>query len=343
MSEPRKIVLRIHDAHLSLWQDDPNDESFRTDVFIGLLKRLGQGGWAVGPDAEIVKHYNVLKQYNRRASKGELEAQIQISGRVVKLELWADNYDGGNRNGNRHGYDKRQHMPYLTNLRVELEFRRVVAWARERFAVTLSPEKLRPPQISAADHIAADYADSCHKDKALGRPVASPGNSRSGDGGMIEHGARVWYIGRDRRIRRGHAFTHINNMWWVIEAKDAVRNLSSHEIFVSQPAELRRKRNERDRRSRLEAELARATRLMDFERAATLRRILFGKEAPLLIWSNKNNAYYRSCFAGYTTDPIESGKYEEAEALREVARVSHILVAKTLDGRDYQPAGEVAA
>lgn len=333
MSEKRKIDIRVVDAQIAFWQEGANDPSFRDDVFIGALKLLGRRGWSIGPDAEIVKHHNCLKRYHRSGVKAEMEMRIQISGRVVEIELWANNYDGGNPNGNRYGFGKLQKMPYLTRLRIEAEHRALIFWAAEAFLVSVSRPNPMPPAIPAAEYIARRYAESWHSDKTLGRPIASASNSKSGDGGLIEHGARVWFVGHDGRVRRGTAYTNINSMWWVVTAKDAVENLSSYQLLLAPPAQLRGRQHERKRRQRLEDELARATRLMDFRRAELLRRILFGDEQPLLIWSKKNDAYYRPNYSGYTTDLIYAGKYRREEAMKEVARVSHLLVAKMLDGR----------
>lgn len=339
----RKIEMRIHNATVGLWQDNANDPSFRTDVFIGLLKMLGRRGWAIGPDAEIVKRHNCLKKYHRRGRKAELEAAIRISGRVVEIEIWSDNYQGTNRNGNRYGFGNPSMMPYLTRKRVEAEHRAIAAWASKKFETTISRAPKRPPQIPALDFLALQYASSWHSDKTLGRPVCSMAyNCKSADGAPVEHGATVWFLGRDGRFRRGRAYYNINNMWWVIESKHSITNIASHEIYMSQPADLRtRRRNARRRRQRLEDELSKATRDMRFERAAALRDVLFGLQKPVLIWSKKNGAYYRPCASGYTTDLVSAGRYTIDEAEQHVTAHSKILEVHHLDGVSHDAMPEV--
>jgi hypothetical protein len=68
------------------------------------------------------------------------------------------------------------------------------------------------------------------------------------------------------------------------------------------------------RRKRLEAELAKATAAMNFERAATLRDVLFpGAPALFVVWHEEHKAYHCPGFCGYTTDKTMAGKFTADE------------------------------
>src|SRR5262249_29204697 len=138
---------------------------------------------------------------------------------------------------------------------------------------------------------------------------------------------------RKGRILRGTAYYHINSMWWVVAGPYDLRNISCGEIFCTQPPDIRHKRNERPGRARLEEELSRAVRAMNFLRAQQLRAILFGEQPIYRIWSNEKDCFYRPCYAGYSSDSVHAGLYTFAEASKEVRRVPHILSAIAQDGR----------
>jgi hypothetical protein len=221
-------------------------------------------------------------------------------------------------------------MHHLDCLRVELEFRRIVGWLETLAPVKVSrsDERNMPPM----QFIEKRYVESWHTDKALGRPRCDYDyNRKSKDGALLEHGQTVWLADRKWRIIRGAAYYNINNMWWVI-AGGKLLNEGSHYLYVNPPADLRTKQNERQRRVRLESELSIAVARMDFQRADTLKRILFGAEQAFLIWARDHSAYYRSQYCGYTTDRINAGKYTRAEAEAECRRVPHELEMACPDG-----------
>lgn len=334
----RALTLNLHDTSLGIWQDDPNDPTFRSEIFEGLLRQMKARKWKVTADPEVLKRHRCISPNYRVASRGELRAEISICGRHIELKLWAETWPIDNPNGHRYDFGKRDRLRYLDRLRVVLEFRRIEAWLRTFCAVTVTDRNLTirvgRGGLTALEAIEANYATSWHSDKALGRPICwSDYNAKSSDGALIEHGATVWFKDHGGRIGRGTAYYHINNMWWVVSGRWARRNLGSHEIFVHQPADLRRKRNDRLRRERLERELARAIRLSNFRRAETLTRILFGDQPTFRIWARDNSAYYRANYSGYTTDTIAAGRYTREEAERECRRVPHELEMESPDGR----------
>jgi hypothetical protein len=303
------LSVNIHDSHFGIWQDNANDPSFREEVFAPFLKAMVRRGWKVTADPNTLKHYRSLSPSQRIGARGDLRVEIQLSGRVVKIEFWAETWPIANTNGRRYDFGKMARMNYLDRLRVRLEMRRILNWLE-----TIAPVTVKADEPKGLTALQRDY------------------NGKSKDGERIEHGATVWFADAKGRICRGTAYYNLNNMWWVVPSADELRNLSSGEIYCHVPADLRTKKNERQRRGRLEAELATAVRRMDFRRAEVLKEILFGKAQTYLIWARDHQAYYRSNYAGYTTDTIAAGRYTRAEAEAEVRRVPHELEAVGPDG-----------
>lgn len=327
----RKVEIRLHDTSIGVWQDDPNDPTFREEIYSGLIRFMRDRGWAVHEDPNIRKHYSCLNPNHRLATKGPLRASVEIGGRGVRFEMWSVNARQSNQNGRRYDFDKLDRMPFLDQKRFYLERTRVIDWVQEHCEVSVTNS--REKGLTADQRIAKYYAESWHSDKELGRPLCSYDyNCKSADGGKVEHGQTVWFAGQDGRIRRGQGFYHINNMWWVKVSHFELCNLACFELYVSQPEDLRTKRNARMRRKRLEALLSAAVRRSDYKRADQLQRIIFGGEEVYRIWSRKNDCFYAAGFSGYTSDGISAGRYTRAEAEAECRRVPHILTLVAPDG-----------
>lgn len=325
------LEIRIHDAHVGIWQNNAQDPSFRDEVYAELIRQMRRRGWSVKRDPGIHYRHRCLSPSHRLGARGTLRCAIEISGRVVKVDFWSVTSPQVNSNGRKYDYARMLSMHHLDRLRVELEFRRIIAWLE-----TIAPVKLdrgADRDMPAMERIAKGYAESWHSDKMLGRPTWSSDSQRKAkDGNLLDHGQTVWFPDRKGRIVRGIAYYNINNMWWVV-AGGQLFNEGSHALFGSAPVDLRTKRNERSRRSRLERKLALAVGSMDFQRAHTLKTILFGGEQTFMIWARDHSAYYRSQYAGYTTDRISAGKYTRAEAEAECRRVPHELEMVCPDGK----------
>jgi hypothetical protein len=322
----RLIDLRLNDTRLGIWQDDPNDPSFRREIFLGLIAHLRGRGWIVAPDSNVLDHHQCISPNYKMARRDNMRASLETCGRSCSIEFWSTASRQSNKNGQRYDFDKFARMPYLDRNRFLLERQKVLAWLVMVSDVTATPNSNRTAHPLAADFIAARYAESWHSDKELGRPICRyKGNASSADGGIIEHGCTVWFRGRDGRWRRGQAFYNINNMWWVVENKFDVRNLPCFELYRNTPSDLREKRKDRVRRAALERELRAAMRSEDQRRSTVISRILFGDDEPHFIWSREERAYYGTNYSGYTANRIDAGRYTRAEAEAECRRVPHIL------------------
>lgn len=324
------ISVNIHDSQLGIWQDDARDETLRSEVYAELIRRMRGRGWSIRRNPEVHHRHRCISSNYRLGARGTLRCEIELAGRTVKVEFWSSTAKQENRNGRRYDFDKMKRMAKLDRLRVELEFRRITAWLE-----TIAPVKVErrdERDLPAMKRIEKSYAESWHKDKGLGRPVCKYDNYRkSADGLLLEHGQTVWFPDYDDRIFRGTAFYNINNMWWIV-AGGRLYNKACFEIFAAVPADLRKKRNERRRRNRLEAELQIAVQRMDYLRAQVLKTIIFGSDQTYMIWARDNQAYYRSQYAGYSTDTAGAGRYTRAEAEAECRRVPHELEMVCPDG-----------
>ncbi|KOX55111.1 hypothetical protein ADL19_13500 [Streptomyces purpurogeneiscleroticus] len=346
----RKIEVNLHDTHIGLWQADADDPTLKAEIFDGILRLLKRRGFKITADPRVAKHHRCISPSYRLAARGDMRAEIRVSGRVVELKWWSERSPSENRNGPRYGFDQRKRMPYLDGLRFELERRRILAWLSERADVV--PRQARQQdfrcgrgrgELSAADYIQARYATDWHTDKQLGRPRSQDYDRKSGDGdgSLVEHGARVWFRDRKGRIGTGIAHSDGGSRWMIVTGSYSITWASSFEIYTRCPLDLRRKRNERERRKRLEGEMAKAIARMNFLRAETLRKILFGAELTYGIWAVDKEAFYCPNYAGYITDRISAGRYTWDEAAAEVERVPHELRLVLPDGRHLK-AGELS-
>ncbi|MER9056480.1 hypothetical protein [Mesorhizobium sp. M0910] len=325
------LDIRIHDASIGIWQDNAQDASFRSEVYGVLIRQMRDRGWSIKRDPGIHYRDKCLSPSYRLGARGTLRCAIEISGRVVKVEFWSVTAPQVNQNGRRYDFDRKARMHHIEQLRVVLEFRRIVTWLETIAPVKVSRSETR--DMSPMERIEKRYAESRHKDKVLGRPTwSSESQRKSQDGSLLEHGQTVWIPDHKGRLVRGVAYYNINNMWWVV-AGGQLYNEGCHSLLTATPADIRAKRNQRARRRRIEEELALAIRRMNFQRAETLKRILFGGDATFMIWARDHNAYYRAQYAGYTTDVISAGKYTRAEAEAECRRVPHELSIVDQDGR----------
>ncbi|WP_300115116.1 hypothetical protein [Sphingobium sp.] len=339
MRQPISII--IHDSHIGIWQDDPADNTFRSEIYGSLIRQMRGRGWSIGRNDQVHRHYRCLSPDRRVGARGTLLCDIEISGRVVKVDFWSTTAEQENRNGRRYDFDKMKRMSKLDRLRVELEFRRIVAWLEALAPVEVKRRDCE--NLSAMVRIEKSYADSWHSDKDLGRPVCKYDyNRKSADGHLLEHGQTVWIPDNKGRLLRGQAFYNINTMWWVV-AGGSLFNKSCSEIFAESPRDLRTKRNDRARRSRLEKELQTAVQRMDYRRAEILKTIIFGTEQTFMIWARDKRAYYRSQYAGYSADTAGAGRYTQAEAEAECRRVPHELEMVCPDGRHVSFDGRAAA
>lgn len=310
--------IHFSDAALAIWEEGLNssmtwnqktawERQFKRDVFARIVQTLHRLGWTTQ-----VGTYIFTGNDARYCTKGDLQADLKISGRHIELDFF-QNVNAPERpdHGGRYQYDQEKHMPYLLRIEMERTRRRI----REYLLNVFTGYEFEPPKAdrrtgaTAIEIIEQKYRDNRH----FGPEHISDYHRRAADGGRIEHGARVWFTDYKGRILAGTAYTN-GGMWLVVTGRYDFHNKSNSEIYTRRPDNLRIKRNASLRRTRLERELAKATEAMKFERAAVLRDILFpGGPELFVVWHKEHKAYHCAGFSGYTADKIKAGRFTADE------------------------------
>lgn len=327
----RTGIVSFHDASLHVWEEPEGparcewERQFKKDVFLRMAQQLRRLGWHTEVPAEMVEQYSRSFAESRRyCRKGDLQGFLDLSGRHIKLEMWQDVANVDHPSGGRYEFNKEQRMPYLLWLEMERTRRRLRDYLCNVFSgYEFNSERRLPGRrpncgpgaLTALEWVGKDNRSSGHYVAELGHArINMECNARSGDGGTITHGDHVYAIGYDGRIVVGTALYDLNSRWWVVTGKYGVIGVNCSDIFLESPGDLRRKRNERTRRKRLEGELAKAIKAMDFLRAETLKHILFPQNEPLfLIWHKGHGAWFAPDFCGYRNSVTTAGKYTRAE------------------------------
>lgn len=329
MQIQREGTIRWGDASLSIWEEglpagaagDIWKKRFKAEVFARVVQTLNRLGWTVTLDPEMEASYTLIAKDYRACHKGALQGRLHVSGRCIELEMF-QNVNAPDRpdHGGRFQRDKEQHMPYLLRLEMERTRRRISTYLCNVFAgyqlqgktPTVGPHA---GGITALEAVRESQRTSGHYRPELGRATYTNDAQQSGDGQVIEDGMRVYAQDYRGRIVTGTALYCLNGNWMIVTGRyGALYNVHHNQVYVSSPGDLRVKRNQRQRRARLEREMAKAVDAMDFERAAQLRDVLFPKNEPLyLIYSKKEDLFFRANYSGYTGERNHAGKYTREE------------------------------
>jgi len=274
-------------------------------------------------DPHSVKHYggDVARwaaERHRVCTKGDLKAELAISGRCIKLEMWQDVTPSENRNGGRYDFNKEARMPYVLRLEMERTRRRIRDYLCNVFAgYEFKPcdPKLGINGVTALEYAAHSRRTSGHYVTDLDRAqICNTGYDKSADGQQLENGIRVYAQTREGRIIFGTAFYSLNGNWQIVTGRYGLDYVWHKQIWVDCPGNVRVKRNADHRRKRLEQEMAKAVKEMRFERAAQLRDVLFPGDQPLFnVWHSEHQLYHRADFSGYTADQSQAGKFTADE------------------------------
>lgn len=324
------------------WQDW--ERQFKRDVFKRMIQQLRRMGWSCEVPADMIERYGYrFACLHRYCRKGDLQGFLDLSGRVIKFQMWQDVHNVENSNGGRYDFNKESRMPYLLRLRMERTRRRLRRYLCNVFSGYEfrsrhddgRHEKRGPGALTALEWVDRASRTSGHYVEELGHARIGPGNDQSGDRGTIAQGDKVYALDYRARVVTGTAYYNLNNMWWVVTGKYDVINVSCHSIYLHSPGDLRRKRNDDLRRRRLERELQSAVKAMNFHRAETLKRILFPGGGPLyMIYHKEHHLYFRPGFRGYTNDTAQAGRYTEGEMgryMRETDLTKPVLATRDIE------------
>lgn len=333
MLTPKGQIARVGrvnfgDASLSVWEEgipspcagfkerDAWDLAFKRQVFARIVQTLHRIGWTVEPWSRAGQ-YKAIGNNHRSCRKGALHAELSVSGRCIEFKMWQDVTQSENPNGGQYDFDKEKRMPYVLRLEMERTRRRIRDYLCNVFeGYTFEPPR-EPPMglkgLTAEEKAAHNRRTSGHYRPALDRAeISMPSNAVARDGGTIEHGARVWALDHKGRVITGTAYYSLNNRWQIVTGRYGLTYAGTESIFTSPPENLRVKKNDRQRRQRLEGLLADAVKAMDFDRAKVLKAILWPQPEPLF-HIIKNGAYFGPNYCGYTSSPVDAGKYAKDE------------------------------
>ena len=325
-----KVVF--NDASLSVWEDGLGgthqernswEKSFKQQVFKRIIQTLNRLGWVCVIPKDKIEQYGLsFARGYRYCVKGDLKADLGICGRHIEFKMFQsiNTPDRPDHDG-RYQRDLEKHMPYLLRLEMERTRRKI----RDYFCNIFSGYEFKadrndgrmnkrgPGHLTAMEWLNGCYETSWHFKGDLDAYEISDYNRKSANGNMLNHGDRVWFTDWKGRICTGIANYNINNMWWVITGKYDVSNISSGRLFTSPPADVRTKRNDSLRRKRLESELSKAVKVMNFNRAELFKNLLFPEKTQLYLVQNNEGLYHRAGFCGYTSDSVDAGKFTTDE------------------------------
>lgn len=325
----RSGTVTFGDASINIWEDPKRtstaqwnewEKLFRKQVFKRFIQQLNRLGWTV-TEWDEAEYYRCIAHDRRTCKKGDLQGKLRLSGRTIQFEMWQDVANVSNPNGGRYDFDKEQRMPYLIHLEMQRTRNRLRNYLCNVFAgydfKDNSPNTKQPGpgSLTATDWVHREIRSCWHYVEELGHArIGMACNARSAEGETITHGARVYTLDSKGRIVTGTAYYNLNSSWYVVTGKYGVMCSQASEIYLHNPGCLRVKRNERQRRQRLESELAKAIKAMDFKRAQVLKEVLFPDDQPLyLIWHKGHSAWYAPNFCGYRNSANDAGKYTRAE------------------------------
>ncbi|MGP5325961.1 hypothetical protein [Vreelandella sedimenti] len=323
-------TVTFGDASINIWEEPQRtgtaqwnewEKLFRKQVFKRFIQQLNRLGWHVG-EWDEADEYRCIAHNHRTCTKGDLQGQLEITGRIVQFKMWQDVANITREDGKgRHEFDKEKRMPYLIHLEMQRTRNRIRDYLCNVFAgydfKDSSPNTRRPGpgSLTALEWVGREMRSSGHFVEELGRArINMECNARSAEGETITHGAPVYTLDNKGRVVTGTAYYNLNQSWYVVTGKYGVMCSQASEIYLHNPGCLRVKRNERQRRQRLERELAKAIKAMDFKRAQVLKDVLFPENEPLyLIWHKGHSAWYAPNFCGYRNSANDAGKYTRAE------------------------------
>ena len=331
----REGTVSFGEASLSIWEEPGRQvmigggwgRTFKRQVFARIIQQLNRLGWTVGPWKDAA-NYAAIANNHRSCSKGDLRGELEICGRTIKFEMFQPvNCPTRPDHEGRYESDKEGVMPYLLRLEMERTRRRLRDYLCGVFSgYRFDPKHYsiyhKPLEKTAMERVQDRYAESSHFKGEWDAWISKKGsmngwfcnNRESADGAQFQHGQRVWFHDWNGRTCTGIAYYNINNMWWVVTGKYDLRNMACFELYTTCPENPRIKRNGQRRRQRLEKELAKAVKAMDFKRAEVLKNILFPQSAELfLLWHRDHKSYHRPQWQGYTTDPANAGRFTREE------------------------------
>lgn len=304
------------------------ERQFKIDVFKRTIQTLNRIGWTCVLPDELVKRYgasfaNDFRYCSKQTPGGLIEGELSISGRHIELKMWQNVVPSENRNGGKYDFDRAKRMPYVIRLEMERTRRRIRDYLCNVFeGYVFVPDR---PEIGShtGGVTAQEWCDHARRTCTHYRPeldrarISNEGQDVSADGHHLENGTHVYAKTRRDRIIRGIAYYDLNGSWWIVTGRYGIEREYHNRLFIQCPWNPRERRNEALRRKRLEEEMAKAVKAMNFRRAEALRDILFPPGEKLFrLWNPEKEVFHGPDFCGYTKESSSAGLFTLEEAQR---------------------------
>lgn len=302
----------FHDADFHVWEEGLSDarkaggrdgekrweREFKRDVFARIAQQLRRLGWTctVPPiDPHDVKSYGGrvarwAAERHRICRKGDLQGELSVSGRHIEFEMWQDVQNGSNPNGGKYDFDKEDRMTYVQRLEMERTRRRIRDYLCNVFTgYEFDPPKIQSPNPDPLAYFNGTWDGAYEKHHGIHRfkrgadgwpsdHEINSWNRKDKDGTPLNHGDVRWLRDSKGRLMRGRVYGGINGMWLFVYGpghRDHTHE-NAGRFFTYRLGETPRKLiDSATRRKRIERELAKSVEKMNFERAATLRDVLY--------------------------------------------------------------------
>lgn len=319
----QELKINLSDASVDIWLEK-NEEKSLLLMMKSISSMLSKNGWSIHTPFEDhldVKERHGVEFWRSRASKfrkginGGLEVELYVCGCHLEVKFFenVNDHSEDNRNGGKYIFNKESKMPYLLRMMTKLAKIKITSHLLEHYNVAKFSRRNEPvftPQIKI-DIINKRISESPHYRKELDRADYSDYNRTSANGTLLEEYQTVYTRDHNGRWCVGYTRYSLNYNWYVITGRhDSVMN-GCGSIHTDKPEDLRT-RDTGNRRRRLEQVMAKAVKLMDFDKAKVIKSQLFGSEPLFMI--KKGDLYYGPCGSGYTSSDIDAGKYTEEEA-----------------------------
>jgi hypothetical protein len=270
-------TYRIYDSTLNIWSDVPGTDFMRfdKDLLNSMKRTLKKAGYSFRQDVKVAK---CIRRGYYVGGKDDVFFAAEAGARGLKIEFYED-VIRDNKCGGRYHFDKMAKMPYLRRQKVNLIHQKLAA----RLEILGFRDATPVPSSRAWAFVQQERAglmafqgERFYEDERY----QGYGNSEDADGKLIVEGQLKYCRNYWGELRRGFAWRHINNMWWVICSESEVYNIAAFDLFDWDPA--RHKRREvRNPAGRVERLLQKAVAAQQFEKAIGLRDALrrMSKEA----------------------------------------------------------------
>lgn len=220
------------------WDIDEHSKVFRK-----MLDFLGQHGFYVCKDKEIVKNFPSLSKYRYEGGFGELRFKAEYHENRCKIEFY-QNVNVVNQNGGFYDFDKLEKMPYLIKLRFEWIKKHLIDFFTQYFNQSVKIKYYDEPTL-AVDKIKERWVNSCHhriKDMNFNlsdfdgkEQLEYPSYGHIGaDGKKLCNGDIKYFYDRSGHLCRGKIYEDINDNWDVIINKYEIKCNYHSSIFFSE-------------------------------------------------------------------------------------------------------------